>query len=108
MDLPAGYERDEVVKIEANLDDLSPEITAATMERLMAAGALDAWLTPIQMKKGRPAVMLSVLCEEEKQNALLDLIFAETSTFGVRLERMIRLKLERRFREVQTPYGAVT
>lgn len=108
MNLPDGYERDEVMRIEANLDDLSPEITGVTVERLLAAGALDAWLTPIQMKKGRPGVLLSVLCEEAAVSALSELIFTETSTFGVRIERLIRLKLERRFREVQTPFGPIT
>lgn len=108
MNLPDGYERDEVVRIEANLDDLSPEITGVTVERLLAAGALDVWLTPIQMKKNRPGVLLSVLSEEDTAARLSDLIFTETSTFGVRIERLIRLKLERRFREVQTPFGAVT
>jgi hypothetical protein len=108
MNLPEGYERDEVIRIEANLDDLSPEITGVTVERLLAAGALDVWLTPIQMKKSRPGVLLSVLCEEADVSRLSDLIFTETSTFGVRIERLIRLKLERRFREVQTPFGPVT
>jgi hypothetical protein len=108
MNLPEGYERDEVIRIEANLDDLSPEITGVTVERLLAAGALDVWLTPIQMKKSRPGVLLSVLCEEADVSRLSDLLFTETSTFGVRIERLIRLKLERRFREVQTPFGPVT
>jgi uncharacterized protein (DUF111 family) len=108
MDLPPGYETDEVLRLEANLDDLSPEITGATMEKLLRAGALDVWLTPIQMKKSRPGVLLSVLCEEPALAPLTDLIFTETSTFGLRVERVTRLKLERRFVQAQTPYGEVT
>ena len=58
--MPAGYETDTVTRLETNLDDLSPEITAAATERLLAAGALDVWLTPILMKKNRPAVQLEL------------------------------------------------
>lgn len=106
--LPAGYETDTVARLEANLDDLSPEITGAVMDRLFAAGALDVWLTPIQMKKNRPGVLLSALCEEEAVPRLADLIFSETSTFGLRVERVTRLKLERQFETVATEFGEVT
>jgi uncharacterized protein (DUF111 family) len=108
MTPPPGYETDTVVRLEANLDDLSPEITGATTEKLLAAGALDVWLTPIQMKKNRPGVMLSVLCEEGQVRAITDLIFRETSTFGLRMERLMRIKLERRFETVVTEFGEVT
>ena len=91
MQLPAGYETDEVLRLETNLDDLSPEITGATMEKLLRAGALDVWLAPIQMKKSRPGVLLSVLCEEDALERLSDLIFRETTTFGLRIERITRL-----------------
>ncbi len=103
-----SYETDTVTKLETNLDDLSPEITGAVMSRLFAAGALDVWLTPIQMKKNRPGVMLSVLCEEATVAALTDLIFAETSAFGLRVEKVVRLKLARRFAQVSTEFGEVT
>ena len=103
-----SYETDTVTKLETNLDDLSPEITGAVMSRLFAAGALDVWLTPIQMKKNRPGVMLSVLCEESTVTALTDLIFAETSAFGLRVEKVVRLKLARRFAQVSTEFGEVT
>ena len=103
-----SYETDTVTKLETNLDDLSPEITGAVMAQLFAAGALDVWLTPIQMKKNRPGVMLSVLCEESAVAALTDLIFAETSAFGLRLEKVVRLKLARRFAQVSTEFGEVT
>lgn len=103
-----SYETDTVTKLETNLDDLSPEITGAVMAQLFAAGALDVWLTPIQMKKNRPGVMLSVLCEESTVAALTDLIFAETSAFGLRMEKVVRLKLARRFAQVSTEFGEVT
>lgn len=103
-----SYETDTVTRLETNLDDLSPELTGAVMARLLAAGALDVWFTPIQMKKNRPGVMLSVLCEEVAASALADLIFGETSAFGLRTERIVRLKLARRFETVATQYGEVT
>jgi len=108
MKLPAGYATDVVIRLEANLDDLSPEITGAVLEKLLAAGALDVWFTPIQMKKSRPAVMLSVLAEESLVERLADIIFTETSTFGLRMEEVSRLKLDREFREVVTEFGKVT
>jgi pyridinium-3,5-bisthiocarboxylic acid mononucleotide nickel chelatase len=102
-----GYETDTVTKLETNLDDCPGEVLGNVLEQLFAAGALDAWFTPIQMKKHRPAVMLSVLCEEERAQALADLIFAETTAFGMRIEKVIRLKLARRFEEVSTPFGTI-
>lgn len=102
-----GYETDTVTKLETNLDDCPGEILGAVMEKLFAAGALDAWYTPIQMKKHRPAAMLSVLCEESTVPALADIIFGETTAFGLRMEKIVRLKLARRFVPAATPYGTV-
>ena len=106
--MPGGYETDTVTRLETNLDDLSPEITGAVMEKLLAAGALDVWFTPIQMKKNRPAVQLSVLCDAAHAEPLADIIFAETSAFGLRVETIARLKLERRFETVATEFGEIT
>ena len=103
-----GYETDTVTKLETNLDDCPGEVLGAVLEKLFQAGALDAWFTPIQMKKQRPAVMLSVLCEEARVQATADLIFAETTAFGLRIEKTLRLKLARRFEEVATAYGPIT
>jgi uncharacterized protein (DUF111 family) len=103
-----GYESDTVTRIETNLDDLSPQVTGAVLGKLFAAGALDAWVTPIQMKKNRPGVMLSALCEEKAVTALTDVIFSETSAFGLRIEKIQRLKLARRFQTVKTRFGEVT
>lgn len=106
--MPGGYETDTVTRLETNLDDSSPEILGATMDKLLAAGALDVWFTPIHMKKNRPAVMLSVLCELPNVEGMADIIFRETSAFGLRTEQIVRLKLERRFEIVTTEYGEVT
>ena len=107
MDL-GGYETDWVTRLSTNLDDLSPEITGAVMDKLFAVGALDVWFTPIQMKKNRPAVELSVLCEESSTGVMAEVIFLETSAFGLRMEKMARLMLERRFESVETEFGEVT
>lgn len=105
--MPGGYDTDTVTRLETNLDDCPPEILGATMEKLLAAGALDVWFTPIQMKKHRPAVTLSVLCEEGKADALAEVIFRETTAFGLRRDTVTRLKLQRRFETVVTEFGEV-
>lgn len=104
----AGFETDTVMRIETNLDDLSPEILGATLGKLIEAGALDAFLTPIQMKKNRPGTMLTVLCELEKSDSLAEMILAETTSFGIRMDEVRRLKLERRFEVVGTEFGDIT
>lgn len=102
------YETDTITQIETNIDDLSPEITGAMVDRLLAAGALDAFLLPVQMKKNRPGVLLTVLCESDTVERIVDLIFTETSSFGVRLTEKKRFKLERRSENVQTPHGIIS
>ena len=102
-----GYETDTVTRLETNLDDCPPELLGAAMQRLLDAGALDVWFTPIQMKKQRPAVMLSVLCEEEKVGPLADIVFEGTTAFGLRVEKIVRLKLARRIENVRTEFGEV-
>ncbi len=102
------WERDQVVEIECNLDDVSGEILGYTMERLFAAGALDVWFTPIQMKKNRPGVLLSLLAPRARMDDLVWALMRETSTLGVRLfPPAHRLKAERRTRKVETPWGKV-
>lgn len=107
-EIEESAETDTVTRIETNLDDLSPEITGALLDKLLKAGALDAFLTPIQMKKNRPAVQLSVLCEEAAIPTLTGMIFAETTAFGLRMDPVRRLKLERRFETVETEFGPIT
>lgn len=106
--MSSGYETDTVTRLETNLDDCPPELLGAVFQRLLDAGALDVWWTPIQMKKQRPGVMLSVLCELEKSAALTDIIFAETTAFGLRSEQITRVKLARRIDAVATRFGEVT
>jgi hypothetical protein len=105
--MSAGFDHDEVYRLETNLDDCAGEVIGAVMERLFAAGALDVWFTPIFMKKQRPAIMLCALAEEGSRDALADIILTETTAFGVRVERIHRLKLTRRFQKVETEFGEV-
>ena len=102
------FEHDEVVMLECNLDDSTGEALGYTMERLFAAGALDVWFTPIQMKKNRPGVLLSVLSPLDKVEEMSLVMMRETTTLGVRLfPPAHRIKASRRMREVETPWGAV-
>ncbi len=105
---PNECETDTIIEIETNLDDLSPEITGAVMERLLALGALDVTLTSVQMKKNRPGVQLSVLCEPALEAKIVHALLTETSAFGVRRSEKRRYKLERRFEKVQTAFGEIT
>jgi uncharacterized protein (TIGR00299 family) protein len=102
-----GGTRDHVWMLETNLDDVPAEVIGYCYERLLAAGALDVFSTPIFMKKNRPAVMLSVLAPLDSLPALEDILFRETSTFGIRRYPVNRTKLERRPCTVQTPWGPV-
>jgi uncharacterized protein (TIGR00299 family) protein len=103
----ADAEADEIMQIETNIDDLSPELAAAAMERLFAAGALDVFFTAAQMKKGRPGFVLTVLSTEEKWSELARIMLTATTAFGVRMHRTRRLKLKREFRVNKTAYGPV-
>ncbi|MDP2883819.1 MAG: nickel pincer cofactor biosynthesis protein LarC [Ignavibacteria bacterium] len=107
-DLHQRYDRDEVVTIETNIDDMNPEILPYVIEKLVGAGAVDAFLIPIVMKKGRPANLLSVLVEQSRLDAILGILFRETSTLGVRIQHIERRKLPRTQREIQTSLGPVT
>ena len=104
----SGAGNDEVVDLRCNLDDLTPEHAAHALERILSSGALDATLTPTVMKKGRSGWILEVLCHEEKADELSEKILRETTAFGVRRQRMNRLKLERHHRIVSTPYGEIS
>jgi uncharacterized protein (TIGR00299 family) protein len=93
--------------LETNIDDLNPELYEYVLERLMAAGAQDAWLTPIVMKKGRPAVTVSVLCASSAENDIRDVLFRETGTLGVRAMPVTKKALGREEIEVDTRFGKV-
>ena len=102
------WETDRVAVLETNLDDCTGEILGAFVEAALAAGALDVFHTPIQMKKNRPGVLLTVLCAEADADKYSELILRETTAFGVRKTIAERRKLAREFAEVKTPFGKVT
>jgi uncharacterized protein (TIGR00299 family) protein len=101
-----GLVADHVLVLEANLDDCSPEVIGYCFDRLFAAGALDVFTQPIQMKKNRPGVLLSVICEAAAA-ACEEILFRETGTFGVRRHTATRSKLNREAVQVDTPFGPV-
>jgi len=104
----SGAPGDEVVSvIEANVDDMSPQLYGFFVEQALAAGALDVTCTPVQMKKNRPGILMSVLCTPEKTDALAQMLFEQTTTIGVRIYEARRKVLERELLSVETPYGAV-
>jgi uncharacterized protein (TIGR00299 family) protein len=93
--------------LEANLDDLSPQLAAVALEAALAAGAHDAWIAPVTMKKGRPGHLFGALCSEEHRAAVEAALFRETSTLGLRRTRVERTVLDRELIEVATPYGPI-
>jgi len=98
---------DTVWLLEANLDDATGETMGAAAQALLAAGALDVWLTPATMKKGRPGVVLACLADEASLASVEETMFRETTTFGIRRSQVLRSKLEREHIEVVTPLGPV-
>jgi pyridinium-3,5-bisthiocarboxylic acid mononucleotide nickel chelatase len=103
----AAREATLVSVIEANIDDSSPQVLGYALERLMDAGALDASLSPLQMKKNRPGSLLRVIAKPEDQERLAEIVFAETSTLGLRVSAAERRVEERRIVQVATEYGPV-
>jgi uncharacterized protein (DUF111 family) len=100
-------EADSVAVIETNIDDMNPQLYGDVMERLLAAGALDVFLTPVQMKKNRPGTLLTVLCERNGVDALTELILMHTTSFGVRVHEAQRRKLAREIVTVKTKFGEI-
>ncbi len=105
---PLDWETDRIAVLETNLDDCAGEILGAFVETALAAGALDVFHTPIQMKKNRPGVLLTILCAEVEADKFSEMILRETTAFGVRKTMAERRKLRREFAEVKTAYGKVT
>ena len=99
---------ERVVELAANLDDVTGELVGDAIDRLMQAGALDAWATPITMKKGRPGVMLCALVREEDRAALAHRMLALTGSFGVRYRAWDRLVLERAWHDRPTRLGEIS
>ena len=106
-ELVADPQTDLPVLLETNIDDMTPEIYGYLIDRLFEAGARDAFLTPVIMKKGRPGIQLTVLTDPNKETELTELIFSETTTLGIRRLPVQRHTLERRTDTVQTPYGPI-
>lgn len=101
------FDTDQIVVLETNLDDASPQAIAHCMDRLLDAGALDVFTMPIVMKKSRPGTLLTVLCEPTRREEMEAIIFAETPTFGIRRREAARTILRRRFETVQTTLGPI-
>src|SRR5215813_1680884 len=93
--------------LETNLDDASPQIIGHVMDRVLDLGALDCFFTPVQMKKNRPGVLLSVLCGRDEKEAVMKLLFMETTTLGVRSYEVARRALQRSVVRVETQYGPI-
>ena len=98
---------DWVSVLSTNIDNMSGEIVGGLMDRLLAAGALDVSFTPMQMKKNRPAILLMVICPLEKGNELAYILLGETTTLGVRMQQVQRLKAQRTQQQIDTPLGSV-
>jgi uncharacterized protein (TIGR00299 family) protein len=105
--LAAKTASETITVLEANLDDLNPQVFGYVMDRLFEEGALDVFGLPVQMKKNRPGMLLTVLCKPEDASKLTQLIFTETTTLGVRRRDEIRQTLARRWESVETPWGEV-
>lgn len=106
-ELSDEYDRDDLVSIETNIDDMNPQVYPYLIEKLLSSGAHDAYLVPIIMKKGRPGMLLSVMAGKTKLDDIVAVIYGETSTIGLRIQSLGRRKLPRREVEVQTSLGRV-
>ncbi|HKZ31117.1 MAG TPA: nickel pincer cofactor biosynthesis protein LarC [Vicinamibacteria bacterium] len=102
---PAATAR--ILVLETELDDAAPQLLGPLIDRLLGAGAVDAFFTPVQMKKGRPGVLVTVLAPPGRREAIEELLFRETTTLGVRRQEWLRTELERETAMVATPYGPV-
>ena len=105
--IESGARDERLWMLETNLDDASPQIIGHVMDRVLESGALDCFFTPVQMKKNRPGVLLSVLCGPREKEALMELLFTETTTLGVRSYEVTRRALQRSVVRVETPYGPI-
>jgi len=101
------WETDKIAVLETNLDDINAEILGNFVETAFAAGTLDVFHTPIQMKKNRPGSLLRVIARPEDQERLAQIVLAETSTLGLRIHSAERRVMERHIVEVETPFGKI-
>ena len=102
-----SYENEKIWVIETDIDDLNPQITGDLLELFLEKGALDVNLIPVYMKKNRPAFKLCVLCDKKLESEVIDMIFSETNTLGIRSEIVKRYKAMRKIKKVKLPYGDV-
>ncbi|HEY0544661.1 MAG TPA: nickel pincer cofactor biosynthesis protein LarC [Pyrinomonadaceae bacterium] len=102
-----AIEAERLLMIETNIDDMSPQLFGYLMDKALELGALDCYFTPVQMKKNRPAVLVSILCQTELREAMQNLLFSETTTLGVRCYEVERRALQRETVRVETPYGQI-
>jgi uncharacterized protein (TIGR00299 family) protein len=102
-----AIEAERLLMIETNIDDMSPQFFGYLMDKAFELGALDCYFTPVQMKKNRPAVLVSILCQTNQREAMQNLLFSETTTLGVRSYEVERRALERETVRVETPYGQI-
>lgn len=102
---PEGHR--DMVLLETNIDDMSPQLFGYTMEKLLDSGAADVWFTPIHMKKNRPAVMLSILCSAEQEDEMTEIVMRETTTLGIRSRKVSRHVAQRSMETVETSLGNV-
>lgn len=93
--------------VETNIDDMNPQVYDTVMESLFSKGAMDAWLTSITMKKGRPAIKISCLCSEEILHDVMNILLKETTTLGLRIYEVNKFKLEPKFRTLETRFGRI-
>jgi len=102
------FVKDSIYVVETNIDDMSPVVYETVFEKLYSAGALEVFLTPVQMKKVRPAVLLTALAQKNKLERVAEVIFRETTTFGVRYYKADRLKLFRKKGAGKGRWGGIT
>jgi uncharacterized protein (TIGR00299 family) protein len=102
-----SYIEDEIVQIETNIDDMNPQIYEHVIDTLFSAGALDVFLTPVIMKRGRPAILITVLTPASSSEKIVDTLLTETTTLGVRIQKMERRKLHRAITRKKTEHGSI-
>jgi uncharacterized protein (DUF111 family) len=103
----SGFETERAAVIETNIDDMNPQMYDYLIEKMLNMGALDVFLSPVQMKKNRPGTLLSVICAPEMTERFSDFILRETTTIGLRWRLDNRIKARRRMKEIQTIYGFI-
>ena len=100
-------EKQNIYKVETNIDDMNPQVYSGLMDELLKKGALDVFFVPVQAKQNRPGILVTVLCEKKKLEDIIEILFKETTTFGVRYWPVERKILDRKFKTISSHYGNV-